>query len=81
MNTQPYYKKSLLTGDTYDLFSLITIMNPKQAAFYVANGVKLQEIELSTDRKTKEPVFCYQFIREQTRDVYDLWCKRGETSA
>lgn len=76
--SQPYFKKSPFTGQVYDLFNCITIMNPKQSAFYVANGCPLQDIDLSEDRKTGEPVFCYLFLRDQTRDVYDAWCKRRE---
>ena len=76
--SEPYYKKSPFTGETYDLFNCITIMNPKQAAFYVANGVQLQDIDISEDRKTGEPVFCFLFTRDQTRDVFDAWCKRKE---
>ena len=75
---QPYYKLSPFTGEKYDLFSCITIMNPKQAAFYVANKVPLQDIELSEDRKSHEPVFCFRFIRDDTRVVFDKWCTRKE---
>ena len=74
----PYFKKSPFTGENYDLFSCLTIMNPRQAAFYVANGCPLQDIDLSEDRKTGEPVFCYLFIREQTKEVFDAWCRRKE---
>ena len=76
--SQPYFKKSPLTGETYDLFNIITIMNPKQAAFYAAHGCHLQDIDLSEDRKTGEPVFCFLFSRDQTKEVYDTWCKRKE---
>lgn len=75
---QPYYKTSKLTGDTYNLFDCVVIMNPKQAAFYCANGCKLEELDLSEDRKTGEPVFCYIFLRDSSKKVYDAWCKRKE---
>ena len=73
-----FYKTSETTGKTYDVFDGITIMNAWQAAFYCANGVELQDLKLSEDRKTGDPVFCYIFKREDTREAYDKWCKRKE---
>lgn len=75
--SQPYFKKSLITGRTYDLFSIIRILNISQAIFYIQNGVTLQDIEISEDRKTGKPVMVFYFLREETKVPFDLWCKQG----
>jgi hypothetical protein len=56
----------------------IRILNPKQAAFYWANGVEPLDIYSSRSFDTNEPVIVYIFSRCQTQDtgVYDQWCKR-----
>lgn len=75
-----HFVKGKIINKEYDLFAIIRIMNPRQAAFYLANGVELQDIEISEDRKNGDPVLCYFFNREDTKDVFDLWCKRKENN-
>lgn len=75
---QKFYKKSEATGKTYDIFDTVVIMNPRQAAFYAARGVEVEDLRLSEDRKTGDPVFCFIFKREDTKEAYDEWCKRRE---
>lgn len=77
---KPYLETSKVTGKTYDLWSVIRIMNPKQAAFYCSKGLELQDIEVGEDRKTKEPVFVYFFNKEETKVPFDEWCKRKHES-
>lgn len=72
------YETSKITGRTYELFSQIRILNIKQSIFYLKNGVVLNDIEISEDRKTHEPVMVFLFNREDTRDAYDKWCKQHE---
>lgn len=72
------YETSKITGRTYELFSQIRILNIKQSIFYLKNGVVLNDIEISEDRKTHEPVMVFLFNREDTRDAYDKWCKQRE---
>lgn len=60
----------------YDYFKCITIVNPKQAAFYCANGVKLRDVRLSKDRKDGSDVFLFYFYKEDTFEVYDAWCRK-----
>lgn len=74
----PYYITSGVTGRTYDVFSIIKIMNIKQAAFYSSKGLPIEDIEISTDRKTGDPIYCFYFNREKTKDVFEEWCKRKE---
>ena len=73
---QPYYTKSKVTGKEYDMFSLIRILNIKQAAFYMSLGVELQDLEISQDRKTGEPIMVFCFIREETKNAFDKWCNQ-----
>lgn len=75
---QPYLETSTTTGKTYDIWSVIRILNPRQAAFYVSRGLEIQDIELSEDRKTKEPILVFFFNKEETKEPYDEWCSRKQ---
>lgn len=77
---EEYFKRSALTGREYNVFDgVITIVNPLQAAFYVANGVDILDVQLSKDRKSERPILIYLFKREETKEVFDLWCKQKES--
>ena len=73
----PYYETSKTTGKTYNLWGIIRILNPRQAAFYVSRGLEIQDIELSED-KSKEPILVYYFNKDETKQPYDEWCKRKQ---
>lgn len=75
---EEYWKISDITGKRYNLFQIIRILNVKQAAYYSASGLDLLHIECSSDRKTGEPVYVFYFNREDTKDVYDKWCKKKQ---
>ena len=75
---QPYYTTSKITGKTYNVFDTVIIMNPRQAAYYCHEGLELQDLEISDDRKTGEPVFCYIFLRSESRPYFDAWCKKKQ---
>lgn len=77
-NKKPYYEFSKVTGKEYDLWSVIRILNPRQAAFYVSRGLEIQDIEASTDRRTGEPVLVFYFIKEDTKELFDEWCRRKQ---
>ena len=70
------YETSNITGRTYELFSQIRILNIQQCIFYLKNGVVLNDIELGEDRNTHKPIMVFLFNREDTREVYDKWCKQ-----
>lgn len=70
------YETSKITGRTYELFSQIRILNIQQCIFYLENGVVLNDIEISEDRKTHQPVMVFLFNREDTYAAYDKWCDR-----
>ena len=77
MEHTPYYKVSKITGKTYDLFSIIRILNIQQVIFFLSKQIPLQDIEVSEDRNTGKPVLVFYFNREDTREAYDEWCKRA----
>lgn len=74
---EPYYITSNVTGRVYDIFSIIRILNTKQVAYYMSCGIELQDIEVSQDRKTGEPVLVFYFNRDDTKDIFESWCKKG----
>ncbi len=75
------FEVSKITGRTYELFSQVRILNIQQCIFYLENGVVLNDIEISEDRRTHQPVMVFLFNREDTRDAYDEWCKRRKQVA
>lgn len=75
---EKHYETSSITGRTYELFSQIRILNIQQCIFYLENGVVLNDIEISEDRKTHMPIMVFLFNRDDTREAYDKWCKRRE---
>ena len=72
----PYFITSQVTGKTYDVFSVVRILNVRQAAFYMSKSVILQDIEVSQDRKTNLPVLVFYFNKDDTKEVYDIWCNQ-----
>lgn len=76
---EKFVKRSAITGKKYDVFDgVITIINPLQAAYYVSQGVDILDVQLSTDRKTGKPILIYLFRREETKEVFDQWCRQKE---
>ena len=76
---QHYLRRSAITGKKYDVFDgVITIINPLQAAYYVAQGVDILDVQLSSDRKTGKPILIYLFKRDETKEVFDSWCKQKQ---
>lgn len=73
-----FYRRSTVTGRSYDVFKCVKLLNSKQCAFYLAENVPLRDIKLSTDRKTNEPILVYYFYKEDTKDAFDKWCRQKE---
>lgn len=71
---------SNIKNKEYDFSDTVIIINPKQAAFYCYSGLELLDLEISADRKTNEPIFCYIFQRSASKPYFDAWCKRKEES-
>ena len=47
----------------------INIVNPKQASLYMKNGLECK-CRWSVDK------VIYEFDREKSKPLFDLWCKR-----
>lgn len=62
--------KGRLSGREYDPNEVIKILNCTQAGFYWANGVCPVDCYLGYNKK-----IVFLFYREETKEVYDLWCK------
>lgn len=75
---EPYFVISQITNKKYDVFSVIRILNMKQAAYYMNLGIQLQDIEISQDRKTGEPIMVFYFNKEDTKEAFNEWCNRKE---
>ena len=55
-------------GEPYEDAAMVFIVNPCQAATYVANGAKLYDCMLGYDNK-----FLYVFKRAETWQLYRKW--------
>ena len=78
MKNDSFIKKSKITGREYDVFQSIRILNITQAIFYLENKIELQDLIISQDRKTNKSVLVFVFLRDDTKEVFDTWCKRNE---
>lgn len=70
-----YYKTSNITGKRYNLFGIVRVLNLYQVKAYIEHGADVKHIEISEDYKTKKPVVVFYFDIEETKDLYDKWCK------
>ena len=71
---EKYNRKSSITGKYYNLFDSVRILNLKQVTAYIEHGVLPLHIYTSKDDSGKS-VLVFLFDREETKEVYDLWCK------
>lgn len=65
---------SEVTGITYNPKDVVRILNMKQAAAFCAQGCKIIDVYPSVDYKTGSPLMVMLFMKEDTREAYDLWC-------
>lgn len=63
------------SNKNYYVNEAIRILDPVQAALYWANGIEPLDIYPSRDYKTNKALIVYVFKREETKDVFDKWCK------
>lgn len=68
-----------ITGKTYTVENMVRIINPKQAATYMANGINPIDIYPSdfAENKSLPPDYrlVYLFDRNETRDLFRRWCE------
>lgn len=69
---------STVTGKRYNVFETIKILNIYQAIFYMENEIYPVDIGISEDRKNGRKCLVFYFIRSETKDVFDRWCKNKE---
>lgn len=77
MIREPCYKIGKVTGRKYDIFNTVRILNISQAIWYMKHDIPLEDLLISEDRKTGNPVFVFVFDKDKSRPVYEDWCKQG----
>lgn len=78
MDNDKFIRKSKITGKEYDVFKSIRILNISQAIYYLENRIELQDLFISQDKKTNKSILVFVFLRDDTKEIFDTWCKRGE---
>ena len=68
--------KARFSNIEYKAKDCVKILNPFQAALYWCNGVEPVEIYPSRDYETGKPLIVYVFKKSETKEVFDLWCKK-----
>lgn len=76
--TNEFYRFSTVTGKSYNVFDTIKLLNPVQVAYYMFHEVYPVDIKISEDRKTNKKCLVFYFIRSETKNVYDQWCRNNE---
>lgn len=74
MNENYKLKHSLLTGKNYDILKTVKILNIAQAAAYLENDIFPVDICVSKDNNGKR-CLVYYFDKDESKEVYDKWCK------
>lgn len=69
-----FYRKSTVTGRSYDVFKTVKILNIQQACSYMDNDVFPVDIKVSIDQRSGKKCLVFYFDREESKDVYDKWC-------
>ena len=67
--------KSKITGKSYDTNKVVRIINPQQVAAYLIHSAEPLDIYASRHYESNVPIVIYLFDREQTKSLYDAWCK------
>jgi hypothetical protein len=66
--------KTNIKSRDYETNEVCRIINPKQQLLYVKNGVYPLDIYTSIDAKTGKDILVMIFSREESRDLYTMWC-------
>ena len=74
---KPHYDVSKVTGNVYNVWDQVHIMNIEQAKFYIERGVPLTDIDFSPSRKdSSRMMVVFLFNQEDTREAWDIWRQR-----
>lgn len=63
-------KLSCITNKNYQTENTVKIVNTRQAGLYIKNNILLVDLFWSKD------TLVFVFDREESKEVYDLWCRR-----
>lgn len=59
-----------ITKQEYEGEEVVNILNTKQAGMYIKHNARLMDLYWSRDS------LVFVFSRNETKELYDLWCKR-----
>lgn len=60
---------------SYYSSEVVRIVNSKQFKLYIANGIYPIDIYTSLDRKTGKTILVMIFLKDETKEAYELWCR------
>ena len=67
--------ESNLKPRPYTLKEVCRVVDQKQKTLYVKHGAYPIDMYSSVDFNTGKDITVYVFLRDDTRELYDLWCK------
>lgn len=70
---EKYYRRSDVTGRTFNLFECVKILNIRQAIFYIQHGVPLMDLQIGTSEKYNTPLLIFLFRKRDTCEARELW--------
>lgn len=68
---------SQMTGKEYRPKDVVRLLNIYQATYYISRGILPVDIYSSSDYRTGEPRLVFLFNRQESKDIYDAWCRRN----
>ncbi len=60
---------------SYHPSEVVRIVNSKQFKLYISNGIYPIDIYTGLDRKTGKTILVMIFLKEETKEAYELWCR------
>lgn len=70
------YIYSYVTKKRYYASKVCRVINPKQAALYLKNGLELLDVYYSVDYHSQEPIVVFIFDKAASYPFYELWKER-----
>lgn len=67
--------ESNLKPRSYTLKEVCRVIDQKQKTLYIKHGVYPIDMYASKDFDTGKDITVYVFLREDTKELYDLWLK------
>lgn len=73
-----FLRYSKIIGERYNLFECVRIVSLPQVIFYIENDIPLLDVYSSKDVKTGRKILVFLFKKEDTKEIYEEWCKKNE---